>query len=188
MSAATYHIKENGDPGVCRASHGNCPRGGEDKHFTSKEAARDYYEKHADKFPQTIKKTPTPRLTPAQKRLAKAQELYDQTEKELKEITKAKNRVAREFRKAEDHIRENILDPTKSADPAWVQTYEKAKVQSEVIDKMVKEKQAEFDKARRALTNAKEAAAPKPKTPARSTPAPAATYYSYGRCGGFQGC
>jgi len=37
---ATYHIKDNGDPGICLARKGNCPKGGAEEHFTSREAAR----------------------------------------------------------------------------------------------------------------------------------------------------
>lgn len=37
-----YHIKENGDPGICRARKGNCPLGNVE-HYSSKEAAREAY-------------------------------------------------------------------------------------------------------------------------------------------------
>jgi len=40
-----FHINpETGEPGNCTASSGNCPFGGDEIHFTSKEAARAAYE------------------------------------------------------------------------------------------------------------------------------------------------
>lgn len=44
---AKYHINpQTGDPGVCKAIAGGCPFGGEEEHYTSKEAARAAYETH----------------------------------------------------------------------------------------------------------------------------------------------
>lgn len=39
---AKYHIKKNGDPGVCHATLKDCPLGG--AHFTSVDSAREFYE------------------------------------------------------------------------------------------------------------------------------------------------
>lgn len=40
---AIYHIKENGEPGRCRAFVGNCPYGGPEDHYLSKaDAARSF--------------------------------------------------------------------------------------------------------------------------------------------------
>jgi len=42
---AKYHLNEKGVAGVCRAKEGNCPLGGDKKHFESKEDAQKAYEK-----------------------------------------------------------------------------------------------------------------------------------------------
>jgi len=39
-----YHINEAGNPGFCKATHGNCPFGKIQDHYTSKEAARNAFE------------------------------------------------------------------------------------------------------------------------------------------------
>lgn len=39
-----YHINDKGNAGVCEASSGNCPFGGDDEHFTSKAAAQKSFE------------------------------------------------------------------------------------------------------------------------------------------------
>ena len=39
MSMTTYHIKQNGTPGVCHAKSGNCPLGGTSLHFDTAEQA-----------------------------------------------------------------------------------------------------------------------------------------------------
>ena len=39
MSMTTYHIKQDGTPGVCRAKAGNCPLGGTSLHFDTAEQA-----------------------------------------------------------------------------------------------------------------------------------------------------
>lgn len=41
---ARYHINPSGSVSNCSAKPGNCPFGGEDLHFTSRNAARDAYE------------------------------------------------------------------------------------------------------------------------------------------------
>lgn len=41
---AMFHVNGNGEAGACRASKGECPFGGQDRHFTSAEAAREFYE------------------------------------------------------------------------------------------------------------------------------------------------
>lgn len=53
-----FHIKENGDPGVCSAKPGNCPRGSDAPHFDSAHEARDHSEKMYEgltKNPEYIK-------------------------------------------------------------------------------------------------------------------------------------
>jgi hypothetical protein len=58
---AKYHINAKGEPGVCRATKGNCPLGGDTDHYSSPEAARSAYEKNqAPLFtePATAKKNP----------------------------------------------------------------------------------------------------------------------------------
>ena len=41
---AKYHINNNGEAGLCRATKGSCPFGGSDEHFDSLEEARGQYE------------------------------------------------------------------------------------------------------------------------------------------------
>ena len=41
---AKYHVSTDGNPRVCTASEGKCPLGGNENHFTSKEAARAAFE------------------------------------------------------------------------------------------------------------------------------------------------
>ncbi len=41
---AKFHVSSDGNPRVCTASEGNCPLGGNENHFTSKEAARAAFE------------------------------------------------------------------------------------------------------------------------------------------------
>lgn len=40
-----YHISKKGNPAICRAKEGNCPLGGTEVHFESKEDAKIYIEK-----------------------------------------------------------------------------------------------------------------------------------------------
>ncbi len=39
-----FHVSTDGNPRVCTAADGNCPLGGNENHFTSKEAARAAFE------------------------------------------------------------------------------------------------------------------------------------------------
>lgn len=39
-----FHVNANGNPGTCSANTGNCPFGGDEVHFSSKDDARTYYE------------------------------------------------------------------------------------------------------------------------------------------------
>ena len=41
----SYHIKKDGTPDICRAKPGNCPLGGDENHFPTKEEAQDYADK-----------------------------------------------------------------------------------------------------------------------------------------------
>lgn len=43
-----YHVNSKGEAGACSATNGRCPFGGESEHFTSAEAAREFYEKNQD--------------------------------------------------------------------------------------------------------------------------------------------
>lgn len=43
--AEKYHINKNGKPAICKAKTGNCPLGGNDTHFKTKEAAQKYVDK-----------------------------------------------------------------------------------------------------------------------------------------------
>lgn len=48
---AIYHIKDNGEPGSCSASVGNCPYGGpEDHYFNKNDALRSYEIKQGGSF------------------------------------------------------------------------------------------------------------------------------------------
>lgn len=44
-----YHITENGNAALCKAEIRACPRGGEDRHFGSKQEAQQAYEAENDK-------------------------------------------------------------------------------------------------------------------------------------------
>lgn len=41
---AKYHIKDNGEPGVCKAQPGKCPKAQESEHYVSAKDAREAYE------------------------------------------------------------------------------------------------------------------------------------------------
>lgn len=54
---AKFHVNPaTGEAGECSAKNGNCPFGGEDSHYTSKEAARASYESSKSTFPAAPKK------------------------------------------------------------------------------------------------------------------------------------
>jgi hypothetical protein len=44
-----YHVNKNGVPAPCKAQKGNCPFGGEDKHFSTREKAQEYADQKAAK-------------------------------------------------------------------------------------------------------------------------------------------
>ena len=54
---AKYHISTDGNPRVCKASAGSCPIGGNETHYTSKEAARTAFEASEAIPESTPKKT-----------------------------------------------------------------------------------------------------------------------------------
>ena len=54
---ARYHLKDNGEPGLCRAELGKCPKGGD--HFDSKEDARIFYESLNEKKLKEVFLIPT---------------------------------------------------------------------------------------------------------------------------------
>ncbi len=54
---AKYHISTDGNPRVCTASDGKCPLGGNEDHFTSKEAARAAFEESVEVLTSIPKKT-----------------------------------------------------------------------------------------------------------------------------------
>lgn len=41
---AKYHITKRGEPGICRAQEGNCPLGGKEAHYESREVAQAAFE------------------------------------------------------------------------------------------------------------------------------------------------
>lgn len=53
---AKFHISSDGNPRVCSASEGKCPLGGNESHFTSKEAAREAFEVSMKASESTSKK------------------------------------------------------------------------------------------------------------------------------------
>ena len=53
---AKFHISSDGNPRVCSASEGKCPLGGNENHYTSKEAARAAYEESAETLVSVSKK------------------------------------------------------------------------------------------------------------------------------------
>lgn len=46
---AKYHLKENGEPGVCRAQPGKCPKAKDSEHYATKGEAQTAYEKNMEK-------------------------------------------------------------------------------------------------------------------------------------------
>lgn len=44
-----YHINKNGVPAPCKAQKGNCPFGGDEKHFPTREKAQEYADQKAIK-------------------------------------------------------------------------------------------------------------------------------------------
>jgi len=54
-----FHINKKGEPGVCKATSGSCPFGGEDKHYASEYEAYAVIASESDSF-AALKKTPTP--------------------------------------------------------------------------------------------------------------------------------
>ncbi len=54
---AKFHVSTDGNPRVCTASKGNCPFGGDENHYTSKEAARAAFEASEAIPESTSKKT-----------------------------------------------------------------------------------------------------------------------------------
>jgi len=75
---AKFHLNGNGDPGLCKASQGNCPFGSDEEHFTSPEAARKAFE-----ATQSIAETP---LQKAQGAYSKASQAYDKAEVALNSV------------------------------------------------------------------------------------------------------
>lgn len=55
MPVKLYHVNDEGNAGVCTASKGRCPFGGESEHFTSEEAARESYENRQEKKAASVK-------------------------------------------------------------------------------------------------------------------------------------
>ncbi len=53
---AKYHVSTDGNPRVCTAAEGNCPIGGDENHYTSKEAARAAFEAAAEAPESSSKK------------------------------------------------------------------------------------------------------------------------------------
>ncbi len=53
---AKFHVSSDGNPRVCTASEGNCPLGGNEAHYTSKEAARAAFEESVKVPASTTKK------------------------------------------------------------------------------------------------------------------------------------
>ncbi len=54
---AKYHVSSDGNPRVCKALEGNCPIGGNESHYTSKEAARAAFEASVEVLTSIPKKT-----------------------------------------------------------------------------------------------------------------------------------
>jgi len=63
---AKFHINpETGEPGLCKAQK-QCPFGGDDAHFTSKEAARTAYEEKQTTFAAEVEENPYAHLSDAE--------------------------------------------------------------------------------------------------------------------------
>lgn len=178
---AKYHInKESGTVGVCRAQPGNCRFGDDEEHFTSKDAAQGFYEKNKDQF-TPIKKAP--KKTKAQQDLEKAEQELKEAEEEYRKINTTKNKKMREFREAESKIQDGLLN-SRFIDPVWHTTYEKTKVELEVLDGMLKTSTDKVSKAKLKQARAKQTV--NPPRPVALTPAPISYYGGCG--GGRRGC
>ena len=67
---ARYHINpETGEPGVCKATKGGCPFGGESDHYDSPTAAREAFEAGQSSFAVVIKKSGEAVNTPPRKEI-----------------------------------------------------------------------------------------------------------------------
>lgn len=75
---AKFHLNGNGDPGLCKASQGNCPFGGDEEHYTSPGAARTAFE-----AAQTVTVSP---LQKAQAAYTKASQALDKAEVALNSV------------------------------------------------------------------------------------------------------
>ena len=53
-----YHINNQGNAGQCRAKTGNCPYGGNDRHFPTHQEAREAFESGKIVLPQVKRKSP----------------------------------------------------------------------------------------------------------------------------------
>lgn len=172
---AIYHITKAGNPGICRAQHGKCPFGGDDSHYTSKEAAWEAIEKSNESAPKRLSKSKAPRKTP----LERAEDELNKANKELKAIEKIKRAKMKEFTAAEKAIREGLLSGS-PVDSKYHEIYKKAEIENKVLDDEHKKRlKAVQDKQRAA-----QAARPVKKSPSASSPSP--TYEDYNR--GYYGC
>ncbi len=56
--ATKYHINpDSGKPNICKAQEGNCPYGGEDRHYATREEARGAYEAiYGDSWTRSLKR------------------------------------------------------------------------------------------------------------------------------------
>lgn len=68
-----FHIRDNGDPGLCTAQVGHCPYGSNAPHFNSEVEARSYYETSQQSFFPKKMAQAKPLRTNSDKLLAKAQ-------------------------------------------------------------------------------------------------------------------
>ncbi len=57
LLVSKFHVSSDGNPRVCNAAEGNCPIGGDETHYTSKEAARAAFEESVEVLESASKKT-----------------------------------------------------------------------------------------------------------------------------------
>ena len=79
---AKYHINKKGIPAVCKAKDGNCPLGGNEQHFGTKEDAQKFADEKNKELFGLIQKEPNPRIRYHQEKVSEI-EKYLEENKEL---------------------------------------------------------------------------------------------------------
>lgn len=75
---AKYHINKKGIPAVCRAKDGNCPLGGNEQHFGTKEDAQKFADEKNKELFGLIQKEPNPKIRYHQQRIAEIEKYLEE--------------------------------------------------------------------------------------------------------------